>query len=104
MLHNLTGLTLTESERILTRILIEDGALTPDDIARVEKTVAAHNLPVRLRGPLPLAELQTATTRDKKNRADGVRFVILQSLGRAATRSGIAPSTVEAVWREVGAV
>lgn len=35
LLHNLTGLTLTESERILTRILIEDGALTPDDIARV---------------------------------------------------------------------
>jgi hypothetical protein len=30
--------------------------------------------------------------------------VILKSLGQAATRSGIAPSTVEAVWREVGAV
>lgn len=79
------------------------GLLTSDDVARVEKTVAAHHLPVRLRGPLPLAELQTATTRDKKNRADGVRFVIMQSLGRAATRSGIAPATVEAVWREVGA-
>lgn len=80
------------------------GLLTPADIARVEQTVAAHNLPVRLRGPLPLADLQAATTRDKKNRADGVRFVILDSLGRAATRSGIAPATVEAVWREVGAV
>jgi len=80
------------------------GLLAPDDIARVEKTVAAHNLPVRLRGALPLAELQNATTRDKKNRADGVRFVILNSLGQAATRSGIAPATVEAVWREVGAV
>jgi 3-dehydroquinate synthase len=80
------------------------GLLTPADIARVEQTVAAHNLPVRLRGPLPLADLQAATSRDKKNRADGVRFVILDSLGRAATRSGIAPATVEAVWREVGAV
>ncbi|RXK54924.1 3-dehydroquinate synthase [Oleiharenicola lentus] len=79
------------------------GLLTPEDITRVEKTVAAHNLPIRLRGPLPLAELQNATTRDKKNRADGVRFVVMPSLGRAATRSGIAPSTVEAVWREVGA-
>jgi 3-dehydroquinate synthase len=43
-------------------------------------------------------------TRDKKNRADGLRFVILDALGRAATRSGIAPATVEAVWRELGAV
>jgi hypothetical protein len=35
LLHNLTGLSLTEAEKILTRILIEDGALTADDIARV---------------------------------------------------------------------
>jgi 3-dehydroquinate synthase len=80
------------------------GLLGADDIARVEKTVAAHNLPIRLRGPLPLAELQNATTRDKKNRADGVRFVVMHALGRAATRSGIAPSTIETVWREIGAV
>jgi len=80
------------------------GLLTTSDITRVEKTVAAHSLPIRLRGPLPLAELQSATTRDKKNRAAGVRFVILQSLGQAATRSGIAATTVEAVWGEVGAV
>lgn len=79
------------------------GLLAAADIERVERTVAAHQLPVRLRGPLPLAELQTATTRDKKNRADGVRFVVLNSLGQAATRSGIAPATIEAVWRELGA-
>jgi 3-dehydroquinate synthase len=80
------------------------GLLPSADIGRVERTVAAHNLPVRLRGPLPLAELQTATTRDKKNRADGVRFVVMNALGQAATRSGVAPSTAEAVWRELGAV
>ena len=80
------------------------GLLSVTDVGRVEHTLAAHQLPVRLRGPLPLAELQTATTRDKKNRADGLRFVILNSLGQAATRSGIAPALVEAVWRELGAV
>lgn len=80
------------------------GLLTEADIGRVEKTVLAHDLPVRLRGPLPITELQAATSRDKKNRADGVRFVILHSLGQAATRSGIAPATAEAVWRELGAV
>jgi 3-dehydroquinate synthase len=79
------------------------GLITADDVARIERVLAAHSLPVRLRAALPVAELQAATTRDKKNRADGVRFVVLDSLGAAATRSGIAPATVEAVWRELGA-
>ncbi|NUQ10873.1 MAG: AAA family ATPase [Gemmatimonadaceae bacterium] len=35
LLYNLTGMSLVESERILTRILIEDGAVTAADIARV---------------------------------------------------------------------
>lgn len=80
------------------------GLISAADVARVERAVAAHQLPVKLRAPLPMADLQAATTRDKKNRADGVRFVVLNSLGAAATRSGIPPATVEAVWREVGAV
>lgn len=79
------------------------GLIPAGDIARIERVVAAHQLPVRLRAPLPVAALQAATTRDKKNRADGVRFVVLSQLGAAATRPGIPPATVEAVWREVGA-
>lgn len=80
------------------------GLIPAVDIERIERSLAAHQLPVRLRAPLSVAELQAATTRDKKNRADGVRFVVLNSLGVAATRSGIPPATVEAVWRELGAV
>lgn len=80
------------------------GLITADEVARTERVLAAHALPVRLRTPLPVAELQAATTRDKKNRADGVRFVVINSLGAAATRAGIPPATVEAVWRELGAV
>lgn len=80
------------------------GLVTADEVARIERMLAAHQLPVRLRAPLAVADLQAATTRDKKNRADGVRFVVLNSLGAAATRSGIPPATVEAVWRELGAV
>jgi 3-dehydroquinate synthase len=75
-----------------------------DAIGRIERTLAAHQLPIRLREPLPVAALQAATTRDKKNRADGVRFVVMNALGAAATRGGIPPATVEAVWRELGAV
>jgi 3-dehydroquinate synthase len=79
------------------------GLIAAGDVARVERVLAAHHLPIRLRTPLPVADLQAATARDKKNRADGVRFVVLNSLGAAATRSGTPPATVEAVWREVGA-
>jgi 3-dehydroquinate synthase len=80
------------------------GLISVDDVARIDRVLAAHQLPGRLRAPLAVAELQAATTRDKKNRADGVRFVVLNSLGAAATRSGIPPATAEAVWRELGAV
>lgn len=35
LLHNLLGLTLAEAERIVTRLIMSDGALTAADIARV---------------------------------------------------------------------
>jgi 3-dehydroquinate synthase len=80
------------------------GLISEADVARIEGLVDAYQLPVRLREPLPVAALQAATTRDKKNRADGARFVVMNSLGAAATRSGIPVATVEAVWRELGAI
>jgi 3-dehydroquinate synthase len=80
------------------------GLISAGDVSRIERVLAAHQLPVRLRESLPVAELQAATTRDKKNRADGVRFVIMNSLGAAATHSGIPAATVEAVWHELGAI
>jgi 3-dehydroquinate synthase len=79
------------------------GLISADEVVRIERVLAAHQLPVRLREPLSGTALQAATARDKKNRADGVRFVIMNSVGAAATRSGIPPPTVEAVWRELGA-
>ena len=79
------------------------GLIPAGEVTRIERVLAAHQLPVRLRTPVPVAALQAAATRDKKNRADGVRFVVLNALGAAATRSGIPPATVEAVWRELGA-
>jgi 3-dehydroquinate synthase len=80
------------------------GLIQAGEVARIEQVLAAHQLPVKLWTPLPLAELQAAMSHDKKNRADGVRFVVLNSLGATATRSGIPPALVEAVWRELGAV
>ena len=48
LLKNLTGLTLVEAEKILTRLIIEDGCLRSDDIARVvtakRKVIEQHGL------------------------------------------------------------
>jgi len=65
--------------------------------------VAAHALPVRLREPLALTALLAAAARDKKVRTGALRFVVLKTLGEAATQGGIEPALVEACFREVGA-
>jgi len=79
------------------------GLIPASDVTRIERVLAAHQLPVRLRAPLPVGALQAAAAHDKKNRADGSRFVVLSALGAAVTRGGIPPGTVETVWRELGA-
>jgi 3-dehydroquinate synthase len=77
--------------------------ISPAEVARIDAIVAAHQLPVRLRDPLPLEALLAAMAHDKKNREGGIRFVVLEAIGRAATRAGVPLTDVEAVWREVGA-
>ena len=79
------------------------GYLTPADVARVEKTVAAHALPILLREPLAVSILMETMSHDKKVRAGKLRFVVLKQLGEAATQGEIDPVLVEAVWRELGA-
>lgn len=79
------------------------GHLAAADVARVERVVAAHDLPIRLRSPLPWGVLSAAMGRDKKVRAGGLRFVILRAPGDAATQGDVALDLVEATFREVGA-
>lgn len=79
------------------------GLVSAADVARIERVLAAHQLPVHLRAPLSVAALQAATAHDKKNRADGARFVVLNTIGAAATRSGIPTGQVETIWRALGA-
>ena len=73
------------------------------DVAAVERVVTAHALPTRLRAPLAYPALLDAMTRDKKVRAGGLRFVVLEKTGLAVTRSDLAPALVEDSFREVGA-
>ncbi len=80
------------------------GLAGDDLVARTESVLRAHQLPVRLRQPLGIEALLAAMSRDKKNRDQALRFVVLEAAGKAVTRSGVAPALVEQVWRELGAI
>jgi 3-dehydroquinate synthase len=79
------------------------GSTTEDDTVRIERNVAAHALPTRLRAPLAFSDLLPAMTRDKKVRSGELRFVVLKEIGEAATKGDVTPALVEATFREVGA-
>ena len=80
------------------------GYLTAADVARIDRVLRAHHLPVRLREPLAVPALMASMQHDKKVRSGRLRFVVLKQLGEAATQSGIASDLVEDIWRELGAV
>lgn len=79
------------------------GLLSAEAVVRVEAVLSAHGLPVRLVQPLTYEALGQAMARDKKVRAGALRFVVLRSLGEAATQGGIDPAHAEVVFRTVGA-
>lgn len=83
----------------LSRLL---GYIDEAAVARVDRVVAAHGLPVRLLAPLPIDALLDAMARDKKVRAGMPRFVVLKSLGVSATQSGIERAPVVEVWKALG--
>ncbi|HEX2852393.1 MAG TPA: 3-dehydroquinate synthase [Opitutaceae bacterium] len=80
------------------------GQIAEADVVRVDAVVAAHGLPVRLRGPLPFEALSAAMAHDKKVRSGMPRFVVLKKIGKAATQDDVPPALAEAAFREVGAV
>lgn len=72
-------------------------------VDRVEKTLEAHGLPVRLREPIAGDALLTAMASDKKVRAGRLRFVVMAAIGRAVTKDDVDSAMVSTIWREVGA-
>ncbi len=79
------------------------GYIRDADVARVLALLAAQDLPLRLRAPLPLQALRAAIAQDKKNRGGAVRFVVLKSLGVAATENGVPLELADTIFRELGA-
>jgi len=79
------------------------GLIPAGDVARVRCVVEAHGLPVRLRAPLATDALLEAMRRDKKVKHGRLRFVVLESLGRAVTRDEVDPALAAGIWKELGA-
>ncbi len=80
------------------------GYLSGEDVARVANVVEAHGLPVRLRSPLKIERLFEAMRKDKKVRSGNLRFVVMRSIGEAATQDDVGLEIVERIWRELGGV
>ena len=101
--HYLHGEAVAIGLAAAARLSQKLGNIDDAAVARIDAVLAAHALPVKLREPLPLGPLMAAMARDKKVRAGALRFVVLKSLGNAATQGGIDPALAEASFREVGA-
>lgn len=85
------------------KLSVRLGLIEDADVQRVARVVTSHALPTRLRAPLKCDDLIAAVSRDKKVRAGMPRFVVMNRLGEAVTRSGIDSELVTEVFREVGA-
>ncbi|MDA8528582.1 3-dehydroquinate synthase [Opitutaceae bacterium] len=72
-------------------------------VERIEKTLAAHDLPIRLREPIATETLLTAMASDKKVRAGKLRFVVMEGIGQTVTKDDVESAIVEKIWRDVGA-
>jgi 3-dehydroquinate synthase len=80
------------------------GKLTASEVVAVTSLIDFYGLPTRLRSGLSLSSLQSAMYRDKKTRDGRLHLVVMETLGRAATRDGVGPEVVRELWLGAGAV
>ena len=74
------------------------------DTEQTIQLLIQNGLPISLNKPLAINTLNQAISRDKKNRASGIRFVLMETLGNAQTKEGIDELTINTLWKKVGAV
>lgn len=94
------GIGLSAAARLSQKL----GHLTEAEVQRIEAVITAHQLPVRVRESMALADLMNAVARDKKVRAGLPRFVVMTAIGTTITKSDVELAMAEACFREVGAV
>ena len=73
------------------------------DTEQTTQLLRQNGLPTVLNKPLSIEALNKAISRDKKNRANGIRLVLMESLGNAETKEGIDETVINALWEKVGA-
>jgi 3-dehydroquinate synthase len=78
-------------------------SFNPTDTEQTIQLLSQNGLPTVLNQPLEIQALNKAISRDKKNRASGIRFVLMESLGNAQTKEGIDEADINALWKNVGA-
>ena len=89
---------------LATQLSVKLGQLEAAWVNRVHSLLENHALPVRLKSPLEIRVLMTAMQRDKKNRSGSLRFVTLETIGKAVTTEGLENAIIETLWKGVGAV
>jgi len=61
------------------------GLISGAEVLKIESLLKSLNLPVRLRPQIPARDLMEAMSRDKKAVSGQLRFVVIESIGSAAT-------------------
>lgn len=74
------------------------------DTEQATQLLVRNGLPILLKKPLSIKALNQAISRDKKNRASGIRFVLMETSGNAQTKEGIDEKIINTLWKKVGAV
>ncbi|MGF1485133.1 MAG: 3-dehydroquinate synthase [Opitutales bacterium] len=74
------------------------GCIQKNDTQRIVRLLADYDLPTALRPPLKTDALIAAMYQDKKTRAGKLRFVTLQSLGRAVTTDDVPEDWIREIW------
>lgn len=77
---------------------------TEEDTTSITQLLSHNQLPIHLKKDLPIASLNHAMARDKKNRSSGLRFICMRSIGTAVSQTGIDPKVIDSLWSKVGAL
>ena len=78
------------------------GLLKDEDVAVMEKALAAFNLPTRLPTALKPADIEKLLAQDKKIRGDMVNFVVLDRMGHSEIRPDVPRTWLRAALLEFG--
>lgn len=108
-LEKLSGFGLRHGEGVslgmvaAARIAAEMGRCAPSLVGRIERTLSAWGLPIRVQNDVRVSAVWRAMAHDKKRRGDVLRWVLPRAVGEVEIVEGVPPGVVKSVLREMGA-